>query len=215
MEPGCSILGYADDTLVVVTARSIETAEIRANMQVAAVIRRILRSGLKVATDKTEAILFHGRRPARFPIVRVGSDYIQTRGTLKYLGVIFDSRLNFGDHFQYVAAKATKVVSALGRIMPNLRGPSETKRSLYANTVMSVITYAVPVWCDAMSLMTASSRRRQAPVRRVQTYRASGGVSVQICVAGRGITVSAYPADLFISELLPKNLYARAGTQAD
>lgn len=51
LEPGCFILGYADDTLVVATANSVETAEIRANMQTAAVMRRILRIGLKVATD--------------------------------------------------------------------------------------------------------------------------------------------------------------------
>lgn len=116
LEPGCFILGYADDTLVVATASTVEMAEIRANMQTAAVIRRILRIGLTVATDKTEAILFHGRRkPVQFPTIRVGDEYIQVGRTLKYLDIIFDSRLNFGDHFAYVAAKASKVASALGR----------------------------------------------------------------------------------------------------
>lgn len=143
---GCSVIGYADDTLVVATGGSVEQVTVRANMQTAAVIHRIARLGLKVATDKTEAILFHGRRkPSRFPTVRVGDAHIEVGRTLRYLGIMFDSRLNFGGQFEYVAAKASKVASALGRLMPNLRGPSEIKRILYANTVMAVIMYGALV----------------------------------------------------------------------
>lgn len=110
MWSGCYILGYADDTHVVTTARSAEMAAVKANMQTAIVIHKIQRLGLCVAADKTEAVLFHGRRrPLHFPVIRVGDTYIQTGNTLKYLGVMLDSRLDFGEHFKFVASKASKV----------------------------------------------------------------------------------------------------------
>ncbi|CAL1672347.1 unnamed protein product [Lasius platythorax] len=49
--------------------------------------------------------------------------------------------------------------------MPNLRGPYEDKRRLYASVLTSVVTYAAPVWCDALS--SASSKKLQ-PIVRLQ-----------------------------------------------
>lgn len=131
--------------------------------------------------------MFYGRRkPTRLPTVRVGDTYIQAGNTLKYLGIIFDSRLCFGDHFRYVAAKASRVASALGMLMSNLRGPSEVRRSLYANTVMSVIMYGAPLWWDATAPVTASARRRLAPVVRVQRF-----IALRVISAYRSVSVEA------------------------
>lgn len=202
LDDECSIIGYADDTLITVNASSIDVLQIRTNMQVAKVLRRICKLGLSVATDKTEIILFHGRKkPYRYPIIRVGDDYVTAGTSLKYLGIIFDSRLTFGEHFSYVAAKATKVVSALGRLMPNLRGPSESKRRLYANTVMSVLTYGSPVWYDAIMPTTASARRRQAPLLRVQRL-----IALRVVSAYRSVSLDAA---LILARIPP--LYLLAG----
>ncbi|KMQ85000.1 reverse transcriptase [Lasius niger] len=41
-----------------------------------------------------------------------------------------------------------RVVRALYRLMPNLRGPDERRRRLFANVIMSVVLYGAPVWGD-------------------------------------------------------------------
>lgn len=69
---------------------------------------------------------------------------------MKYLGVIVDQRLSFGNHFEYVEEKANQISSGLGRILLNLRGSRETRRRLFANVVMSVVLYAAPVWSNAL-----------------------------------------------------------------
>ncbi|KMQ91208.1 reverse transcriptase [Lasius niger] len=61
--------------------------------------------------------------------------------SIKYLGVFIDSKWSFSDHFRYVDDKAGRVIRALNRLMPNLRGPDEKQRRLYANAIMSVILY--------------------------------------------------------------------------
>ncbi|CAL1672920.1 unnamed protein product [Lasius platythorax] len=50
--------------------------------------------------------------------------------------------------------------------MPNLRGPYEEKRRLYASVLTSVVTYAAPVWSDALS--SASSKKIFRPIIRLQ-----------------------------------------------
>lgn len=70
--------------------------------------------------------------------------------------------------------------------MPNLRGPSEVKRILYANTIMSVMTYGAPVRHEAMAPVTASTRRRRAPLLRVQRF-----VALRVISAYRSMSLEA------------------------
>lgn len=105
---------------------------------------------------------------------------------LKYLSIVLDSRLNFGDHFAYVAAKASKVAFSLGRLMPNLRGPSETKRRLYAAVITSILMYGAPVWHEALYPVSASARFRQAPMLRVQRF-----VALRVVSAYRSVSLEA------------------------
>jgi len=63
---------------------------------------------------------------------------------MKYLEVILDSRLKFKHHFSYIDGKVGKVIRALCRLLPNLRGSHERKRKLYAG-VITVVIYAAPL----------------------------------------------------------------------
>lgn len=65
---------------------------------------------------------------------------------MKYLGVILDDRLTFRPHLEYMENKVGTVTRTLHRITPNLRGPGEKRRRLYANIVLSVALYAAPIW---------------------------------------------------------------------
>ncbi|XP_072938828.1 uncharacterized protein [Epargyreus clarus] len=77
---GVSIVCYADDTLVLTEGVSYTTAVRLAEVGVARVIANIRRLGLRVASQKTEAIWFHGRRPiteSAETTVRVGESDIR------------------------------------------------------------------------------------------------------------------------------------------
>lgn len=139
-----------DDTLVIATADDIGTAAVRAGIQVARILSQIGRLGLRVSVQKTEAVVFYGRtRPDVLPSISVGGTRIELKESMKYLGVFIDSRWSFVDHFAYVTDKVSKVTRALGRLMPNLKGPREDKRNLYSKVIQSVILYGAPIWCDA------------------------------------------------------------------
>jgi len=100
--------------------------------------------------------------------MRIDRAEIRIERRMKYLGVILDSKLNFEEHFRYVEGKVAKVKRALGKLIPNLRGPSEGKRKLYGNIVQSVVMYGAPVWENNFT----RNRTIQRPITRIQRYMA-------------------------------------------
>jgi len=170
--PGCEIVCYADDTLLLVTAPDTYYACETANKQIRRLLRLIGELGLKISEAKTEATLFSRRGLIGDPRIRVGNTEIIVKNKMKYLGVIIDSRLSFLPHVEHVVAKASTMQRTLGLLMPNLRGPSQARRRLYYNVVMSIMLYGVPVWGEEV----LASSHKQRPLKRVQRLAAIGVV---------------------------------------
>lgn len=84
-------------------------------------------------------------------VLDVGGTPVVVKPSMKYLGVILDARLSFRKHVDYVSQKVGGIARSLGRLMPNMRGPREHCRRLYANVVLSVVLYAAPVWSQRVS----------------------------------------------------------------
>lgn len=123
----CNVLCYADDTLVVVTGKDIEHTHLRACVFVTRVVNYIHNLGLKVAANKTEAILFHPKGIHILPAgVTVGDSLVTFQPSIKYLGIMVDRGWTFNEHMRFIEMKVSTVVRALNRLMPNLRGPSRT-----------------------------------------------------------------------------------------
>lgn len=173
----CRVLGYADDTLIVGTGKTVEETRSQTNRAVVSVLRRFDLLGLTVAVEKTDAVLFRGRsRPRIEPVVRMSPHF-------KYLGLLIDSRLTFRAHFEYVREKVTKVTRAFSGLMPNLRGPHDgRRRRLYANVLASIALYGASIWCDALFA--------SPPARRV--FRGlQRSIAIRVCSAYRTIAFDA------------------------
>lgn len=161
---GCDILCYTDDTLLFVVADSVESVCTLAERQLRRLIPQFTALGLGIATEKTEAVMFSRRGLVGNPTIRFCGAEIRVTNKIKYLGVFVDSRLSFAPHFTYAESKASGIARALGRLMPNLRGPSQAKRKLYVNTVMPVLLFGSPVWAEEL----ATSTTKQRPMRKSQ-----------------------------------------------
>ncbi|KMQ84576.1 reverse transcriptase [Lasius niger] len=90
--PGCNVVCYADDTLLLAGGGDWGEAREIANLTVACVVRAIKRMGLKVTPRKTEAIYFHDGFRGVPPQTHVTVDDIPVQlGTcMKYLGLWLD-----------------------------------------------------------------------------------------------------------------------------
>ena len=129
-----------------------------------------------MALNKSEAMVFHGPRRAPPPDAHivVGGARIAVESTMKYLGLVLDSRWDFGPHFRRLAPKLLGAAGALSELLPNLGGPSAACRRLYVGIVRSMALYGAPIWAadlTAGSIAVLRKPQRATAVRVIRGYR--------------------------------------------
>lgn len=172
---GARTIGFADDVAIVVVGKYIEQVTQVANEAVAEIRRWLTSVGLQMAAHKTEAVLVTGRKVRESITLNVGGCKISSQLSLRYLGVHIDARLRFDEHLRNVSEKASRMASALARIMPNVGGPGQRSRRLLTSVVNSILLYAAPIWADAMGIQSyargAKSVHRRSALRVARAFR--------------------------------------------
>jgi hypothetical protein len=181
MPEGVSLVAYADDLALVITAKGELDLENRANEALFKVERWMSQHHLKLAPEKTEAILLIGRKKCRSLNIHLDGHKIEPQKEARYLGIILDQGLTGSAHVRHATGKAAKAVAGLSRLMPNLGGPGEGKRRLLATVADSIALYGAPVWEEAM---------KSARNRRLLT-RTQRRLALRICRAYRTVSTSA------------------------
>ena len=144
------IIGFADDIAVVVTARSKTDLENCANITLIKIRRWLSDKGLTLADEKTEVLLISGKRKVECINLSIGNTRIQSKNSLKYLGVMLDARLSFASHVYFLCGKSLKILTALNRMMTNFGGPSQKKQLILSRVVTSIMLYASPAWSTSL-----------------------------------------------------------------
>lgn len=178
----------------------------KANIQIARVVRHIVGLGLAISESKTEAVLFRRSRLNVMPTVKVGDSYILVDKSMKYLGIKIDRIWSFRDHFNYVETKVNVISRALNRLMSNLCGPRKRKRRLYAMIMTSVMMYAAPVWGSAFITFPDRVLR---PLRRLQRMVAIKVVAAYRTVSFEAATLLARMPPWFLEVALRNRIYQR------
>ena len=194
---GTSIIGFADDALVVCAADDVGILELPINESLRRAKRWLDRRGLKMAPEKTEALLVTDRRSFLYPRIVLGEHDVEWRTSIKYLRLQLDCRLSFGEHLKITAAKAIQCGAGLARLIPNIGGPREVKRRLVASVVHSRLLYAAPVWVKALQNHSIQRRlfsaQRLVALRIVSAYRTASTSAVLVLA-------SVPPIDLLAEE---------------
>jgi len=192
--------------MILSSSNRLFAAIVNANIQIARIRKDITELGLRIAENKTEAVLFYNKKPKVMPSIKVSDTYIQTAESMRYLGVLIDSTWRFRIHFNYIEEKLNRMTRALSRLMPNLRGPSERKRHFYATVLTSVFTYAAPVWA---SVLSSSPERVIRPLRRIQRTIAIRVISAYRTVSFDAATLLARMPPWTLEASLRRRVYDR------
>lgn len=120
----------------------------------------------------------------------MGEERIPVGQQLKYLGVVLDSRLKYEAHFSQLMPRVERVTQNLGRLMPNVRGPKEKTRHLYAAVANSMTLYGAPVWAMSGNLTCKNIKmlrglQRRLAIRVIRGYRT---VSEEAAITLAGMT---------------------------
>lgn len=211
LEDGCQVIGYADDILILASAKNYKTVINKLNLQISRVVQRIRQLQLKAAEDKTQIVIFNSRKKnlheTDYQQVRGGETIVEANDKMKYLGVFLDKNWKFDHHIKYMQEKTLRIMGSLGRLMPNLHGPSEKRRKLYAN-IKSILMYGAPIWSDEFN----TSRRLKQQIRRVESPGHSCNRRIQNSVCRRGANPRTYTTYMYQCSLLEAGIYPYPGS---
>ncbi|KAL7293492.1 hypothetical protein TKK_0012939 [Trichogramma kaykai] len=132
---GTKIVGYADDTAIVVTVMHLEDVTLKSNRAIRIVRDWLKIIGLQLADHKTEAVLNTSRKQTECIELRSGDCMIMLAPSLRYLGLQIDFRPRFNGHLAKVGEKASRVAAALLRVMLNVGGPRQSRRRLFTSVI--------------------------------------------------------------------------------
>jgi len=131
------LIAFADDVAIVATAHNAKLLEKLVNPVFSDMADWMSEIGLALASEKSECVILTRKRSFRSPEFHLQGVRVPVKKDVRYLGVRLNTRLSFVQHAISVSAGAKVVATALGRLMPNTRGPSQSKRTLLMSVVQS------------------------------------------------------------------------------
>ena len=168
-------VAFADDVALVIVGKFLEDVKNLFNVTFSKYADWMNESGLKMAKHKTEVTLITSRKERETITLQVGEHEIESKPSIRYLGVMIDARLNFKDQAEHASTKAAAVGGALSRLMPNVGGPKARRRTLLASVVTSILTYGIAIWARALELQECQRMiypvGRQMALRVVSAFR--------------------------------------------
>ncbi|XP_037509457.1 uncharacterized protein LOC119386192 [Rhipicephalus sanguineus] len=206
MPRGVTIHAYADDTVILVpavttTALSERALEVLRRVQVWADSVKV-----RLNPDKTFCVLFHaGLRGGARTRITVRPPGAQTalafKDSLRILGVVFDARLSFFKHADYLRDKVTTLTARVAAFyaMQGSRVRPTHKTLLYRQVILPALTYASPIWWSE-SRVDCRLYARMVSIQRVVLLAITGAFRTTNTAALQ-VLMHAAPIDLELERL--------------
>ena len=153
---GVKILCYADDIVMVATESNKENLQKALNL----LGENAEKYCLKISESKTKAMCFNGPQPNHQ--LRINDIQIEWVKDHKYLGILFDNRLSFNNHVQYILTKCHKRINVMKSLTTINKGAyAKVLITYYVTAVRSLIDYAAPV-------LTNISQKNMQELQKIQ-----------------------------------------------
>ena len=150
---------FMDDYCMYISASRPRQAERTLNMLLKELNIWSKITGFKFSIEKTKAVIFYkDKRWLKEHIIelKLGDNIIPVVENHKFLGVIFDSHLNFRKHIDYIRGKCKKALNLMKKVSHTKWGADrKTLKILYKATVRSILDYGSQVYGSASEAVLA------------------------------------------------------------
>ena len=111
------VIAFADDVLIMIKADSIREAENINNVELSKISKWAVNNEIRFNEHKSKVMLLTRRkRKERQEIdIYLNNKTLTQVQSMKYLGIIFDYKLTFKEHINYMAEKCTKLIFTLSK----------------------------------------------------------------------------------------------------
>ena len=177
---------YMDDFTMYYAASNIRHAERILNLAITKIDYWATSVGFQFSIEKTQAMLFY--RDSRWKkgegiTLKMRDHIIPINQTVKFLGLIFDTHLNWKNHIAYVKAKCKSALNLLKKLShTNWGADRHTLMMLYKTTVLSILDYGSQIYGSASEAVLKSLDAVHNEGLRISTgaFKSSPSKSVQV-----------------------------------
>ena len=147
-----TIISFADDTNLILASQNLDELIEKGNEELEKISQYMSANSLLINTKKTQALIF---RPKNKPNKENPNKYLKMNGelinivkTAKYLGIIFDNKLNFKPQFKNLEKKLKSTIYALLPIRKLLT--TKAKNIIYNSLFKSNLDYGSVTYQDKL-----------------------------------------------------------------
>jgi hypothetical protein len=84
--------------------------------------------------------------------IYVNNRIIEQVNSIKYLGIIFDNKMTFREHVNYIEEKCKKLIFMLAKTAKLSWGlKHEALKTIYTGGILPLILYGAPVWRSVLN----------------------------------------------------------------
>jgi ribonuclease HI len=141
---------FADDSAIYMGHRSVEVLQKKMQLSMNAIQDWCNKNGFKISINKTNAVLFSKRNNLAGIKIKIGKEKIKMVNEVKFLGVIFDSKLSWKQHINYIIEKCKKRLNLLRAISGYTWGAcKKTLLTIYRALIRSILDYGDVAYSSA------------------------------------------------------------------
>ena len=135
---------FADDTFLCAQNSDFVNLENQVNTELEKVFIWLASNKLTLNTDKSKFMILSKKREIPNLSVFINGTPIESCDSYKYLGVIFDKKLDWSHHIQYISKKISKACGALAKLRHCLN--IDILKNVYHALIYSYLRYGILVW---------------------------------------------------------------------
>ena len=149
--PGIECSLYVDDFVIIFRSPSIPTIERSLQLCINSILKWTIKNGFTISTNKTVAMHFCLKKKCDHdPQLKLGDSPIEFVKEYKFLGIIWDTKLNFKAHVEYLRKRCFKVLNII-KVLSHQEWGADTNTliKLYQSLVRSKVDYGSIVYRNA------------------------------------------------------------------
>jgi len=161
---------FADDSAIYKSGRNVKYLQRVIQRRLEDIQKWCDQWGLRISTDKTVAVLFTNSDEWKTVKLSINSTDIRIEQTAKFLGMIFDRRLTWKNHIEYVVTKCKKRLNLMRAVSGRCWGASQRSLlTIYRSLIRSVIDYGAIAYDNASESQLAKLDSIQYQALKIST----------------------------------------------
>ena len=141
---------FADDSAIYLGHRNIKTLENKIQLSINLIQNWCNKNGFKISMNKTTGVLFSKRNKLSRITIKIDQKQIKIENKVKFLGVIFDSKMSWKPHIDYIVEKCKKRLNLLRAISGYGWGAcKKTLLTIYRALIRSIFDYGDVAYSSA------------------------------------------------------------------